>query len=163
MMNIKKIVLPVDFPDPSLGVVRQAATLAHHFHSEIVVLHVVDVLAATVGWSQEKLNQSLGPELEGLTIRHLLVKGDPAKIIVQRAAVEKADLIMMPSHGYTFNPVSSWLRDSESTPLDRMPGLDQCPRGRISGAGVRHPQRSVCGRFQPPYSQNCVVGRANGQ
>jgi nucleotide-binding universal stress UspA family protein len=32
-----------------------------------------------------------------------LVKGDPAQAIVQTAQVEKADLIMMPSHGYTFN------------------------------------------------------------
>jgi nucleotide-binding universal stress UspA family protein len=33
----------------------------------------------------------------------VLVKGDPAQAIVQAAEVEKADLIMMPSHGYTFN------------------------------------------------------------
>jgi nucleotide-binding universal stress UspA family protein len=32
-----------------------------------------------------------------------LVKGDPAQAIVQTAQMEKADLIMMPSHGYTFN------------------------------------------------------------
>jgi len=103
MLNIKRILLPVDFPDPSLGVVRQAATLAHHFHSEIVMLHVVDMLAAAVGWSEEKLDQCLGSELEGLAVQRVLVKGDPAKAIVQTAAVEKADLIMMPSHGYTFN------------------------------------------------------------
>jgi K+-sensing histidine kinase KdpD len=41
MLNIKKILLPVDFPNPSLAVVHQAATLAHRFHSEIVMLHVV--------------------------------------------------------------------------------------------------------------------------
>jgi nucleotide-binding universal stress UspA family protein len=32
-----------------------------------------------------------------------LVKGDPARAIVQMAQEEKADLIMMPSHGFTFN------------------------------------------------------------
>ncbi len=103
MLNIRKILLPVDFPDPSLSVVHQAATLAHHFHSEIVMLHVVNVLAAAVGWSQEKLDQSLGAELEGLAIQRVLVEGDPAKVIVQTAGAEQADLIMMPSHGYTFN------------------------------------------------------------
>ncbi len=103
MLNIKKIVLPVDFPDPSLRVVRQAVTLAHHSNSEIVILHVVDMLAAPVGWTQEKLDQSVGPELEGLAFHSVLVKGDPAKAIVQTAQVENAGLIMMPCHGYTFN------------------------------------------------------------
>jgi nucleotide-binding universal stress UspA family protein len=122
MLNIKKILLPVDFPNPSLRVVHQAATLAHHFHSEIVMLHVVTALNQTAGvpedglelagWdmlaeitkeAQKNLDQSLGPELEGLAIRRMLLKGDPAQAIVQTAQVEQADLIMMPSHGYTFN------------------------------------------------------------
>ncbi len=103
MLNIRKILLPVDFPTPSLPVVHQAATLARHFHSEIVMLHVVDMLAAKIGLTQEKLDQSLGLELEGLTVQRMLVKGDPAKTIVQTAGEKEADLIMMPSHGYTFN------------------------------------------------------------
>ncbi len=121
MLNIKKILLPVDFPNTSLRVVHQAATLAHHFHSEIVMLHVVtaqshaagvpedgelagwDMLAEMVEGAQKNLDQSLGSELEGLAIRSVLVKGDPAQAIVRMAQVEKADLIMMPSHGFTFN------------------------------------------------------------
>jgi nucleotide-binding universal stress UspA family protein len=103
MLNIRKILLPVDFPNPSLPVIHQAATLARHFHSEIVMLHVVDMLAATVGWTQEMLDQSLGPELEGLAVQRMLVKGDPAKAIVRTAEIEEVDLIMMPSHGYAFN------------------------------------------------------------
>ena len=123
MLNIQKILLPVDFPNTSLRVVHQAATLAHHFQSEIVMLHVVtaqshaagvpedgpelagwDMLAAMVREAQEnQQDESLGPELEGLAIERRLVKGDPARAIVQTAQGEKADLIMMPSHGYTFN------------------------------------------------------------
>ena len=53
--------------------------------------------------AQKNLDQSLGPELDGLTIRRVLAKGDPAQAIVETAQQEKADLIMMPSHGYTFN------------------------------------------------------------
>ena len=122
MLSIKKILLPVDFPNASLRVVHQAATLAHHFQSEIVMLHVVtaqshaagvpedgpelagwDMLAEMVREAQENQDESLGPQLEGLAIERMLVKGDPARAIVQTAQVEKADLIMMPSHGYTFN------------------------------------------------------------
>ncbi|MGA2334378.1 MAG: universal stress protein [Terriglobales bacterium] len=122
MLSIKKILLPVDFPNASLRVVHQAATLARNFHSEIVMLHVVtarshaagvpedgpelarwDLLAELVRGAQKNLDLTLGPELEGLAIRSVLLKGDPAKAIVHTAQVENADLIMMPSHGFTFN------------------------------------------------------------
>lgn len=122
MLSIKKILLPVDFPNPSLRVVHQAAALAHHYHSEIVMLHVVpplshgkalpedapkltasELLAQAVQEAQNNLNQPLGPEFDGLSIQRVLAKGDAARAVVQTAAEEKADLIMMPSHGYTFN------------------------------------------------------------
>src|SRR5208337_2279027 len=122
MLNIKKILLPVDFPNPSLNVVHQAATLAHHFHSEIVMLHVVTALSHAAGVPQDStglarwdllakiiraagknLDPSLGPELEDLTIKRLLVKGGAAQAIVRTAEEEKADLIMMPSFGRTFS------------------------------------------------------------
>jgi nucleotide-binding universal stress UspA family protein len=122
MLNIEKILLPVDFPHTSLGVVHQAATLAQHFHSEIVMLHVAtmrshaagvpeddaesagwDLLAEIIREAEKNLDQSLGPGLEGLAIRRVLAEGDPAQAILQTAQVEKADLIMMPSHGYTFD------------------------------------------------------------
>ena len=91
--------------------------LAHHFHSEIVMLHVVtaESHAAGVpedspefaGWDMlaeitREAGKDLGPELEGLAIRRVLLKGNPARAILQTALVEKADLIIMPSHGYTF-------------------------------------------------------------
>jgi nucleotide-binding universal stress UspA family protein len=122
MLNIQKILLPVDFPNASLRVVHQAATLAHHFHSEIVILHVVteqshaagvskdgpaidgrDMLAEIVREAEKKQDPSLGQKLAGLAIRGVLGKGDPAGAIVQASQVEKVDLIMMPSHGSTFN------------------------------------------------------------
>ncbi len=121
MLNIRKILLPVDFPNTSLRVVHQAATLAHHFHSEIVMLHVVtaqshlagvpeggpelagwDMLAEITRGAEKNLDQSLGPELDDLTIQGVLVRGGAAQAIVQMAQEERADLIMMPSHGPTF-------------------------------------------------------------
>jgi nucleotide-binding universal stress UspA family protein len=122
MLNIRKILLPVDFPNASLGVVHQASALAHHFHSEIVMLHVAtaqshaagvpedepestgwDMLAEILRRTEENQDQSLGPELEDLSIERILVEGDPARAIVETAQVEQADLIMMPSHGHTFD------------------------------------------------------------
>jgi nucleotide-binding universal stress UspA family protein len=126
MLNIKKILLPVDFPNASLRVVHQAAALARHFHSEIVMLHVVtaqshaagvpldgpefsswDLLAAILGEAEKSAgknqDQSLRRALEGLGIRCVLVNGEPVRAILQTARTEKADLIMMPSHGFAFN------------------------------------------------------------
>ncbi len=127
MLKIKKILLPVDFPNSSLRIVHQAATLAHHFQSEIVMLHAVteqshavgvpedgpelpgwDLLAAMLREAEKREagktpDQSLRLELQGLAIRCVLLKGDPVQAILQTARAENADLIMMPSHGYAFN------------------------------------------------------------
>jgi nucleotide-binding universal stress UspA family protein len=122
MLNIKKILLPVDFPSASLRVIHQAATLAHHFHCEIVMLHVVTALSHAAGvpeagpelagWdmvaeitreARENKDPTLGPELDSLSIQRVLVKGGVAQAIVQTAQEQNADLIMMPSHGQTFS------------------------------------------------------------
>jgi nucleotide-binding universal stress UspA family protein len=172
MLNIQRILLPVDFPNTSLRVVHQAAMLAHHFHSEIVMLHVVtaqrhaanvpgdgpviagrDMLAEIVEEAEKNQDQSLGQQLEGLAIRRVLVKGDPARAILQTAHVEKADLIMMPSHGSTFDqfllgsvtakvlqgiecPVwtSAHLEEPESLPTPNNPLF------LFGGAGIRDTQ-----------------------
>ena len=122
MLNIKRILLPVDFPNASLGVVYQAATLAHHFHAEIVTLHAATIQSHAAGvpesgpkladWNilmevlrsvPKHLSSSLRQELEGLTIKCVVAEGDPAQAIMRTAQEEKVDLIMMPSHGFTFN------------------------------------------------------------
>jgi nucleotide-binding universal stress UspA family protein len=122
MVNIKKILLPVDFPNPSLPVIHQAATLAHHFHSEVLLLHVVtpqsheagvpdsdpelarwDMLGEIQKQAQRMRDQSLAPELAGLSTEQLAFTGDPVTAIVQTAMQENASLIMMPSHGYNFS------------------------------------------------------------
>jgi nucleotide-binding universal stress UspA family protein len=122
MLRIKKILLPVDFPNTALRVIHQAATLAHHFHSQIVMLHVVtpesraaglpeegpglaawDLLTEIIRGAERNRDESLGPELAGLSIQRVLANGDAAQAIVQTAQEEGADLIMMPSHGSAFS------------------------------------------------------------
>ena len=49
MLNIKRILLPVDIPIASLDVIYQAAILARHFKSEIVMLHVVTAKSHAAG------------------------------------------------------------------------------------------------------------------
>jgi nucleotide-binding universal stress UspA family protein len=121
MLAIDKILLPIDFQDTSKNVVHQASVLARHFHSEIVMLHVVTPLSYSAGMlegsyvpanlndllkellriAQKNLDQSLGPELDGLAVKRVLIEGDPASTIVRTARDEKANLIVMPTHGYS--------------------------------------------------------------
>jgi nucleotide-binding universal stress UspA family protein len=140
MLDIKTILLPVDFPNTSLPVIRQAATLARRFQSEIVALHVVtaeshaagvpesasdranwNMVAEIVRGAQKNLDHSLGAQLDGLAIRPMLVTGDPAQVIVETAKTQKADLIMMPSYRYTF---TRFLLGSESAEITN--GIE-CP------------------------------------
>ena len=115
LLNIKKILLPLDLQEAALPVaaIRQAAALVHHFHSELLILHVVKPLTYLVGndtarelldqavtSEQEKLKQYLGPELDGADVRRIVLKGDPAREILRTAHEEKIDLIVMPTHGY---------------------------------------------------------------
>ena len=116
---MKKILLPVDFPNPPLGVVHEAAFLARHFHSEIVLLHVVtplsfpsgvlesgdeltfrDVHARIVQQAQRDMDQALRLELQGITVKRMLLKGDPSREIVQTARDEKVSLIVMSRHSH---------------------------------------------------------------
>lgn len=120
MWGVHKILLPVDFQDTSKTVAHQAAVLARHFQSEIVMLHVVTPLSYAAGMieggyvpanlgdlynellrsARKNLDILLGPELEGLAVKRVLIEGDPATTIVQTARDEKAGLIAMPTHGY---------------------------------------------------------------
>jgi nucleotide-binding universal stress UspA family protein len=120
MLKIGRILLPIDFQDPSKHVVHQAAVLARHFHSEIVMLHVVtplsysagmieggyvpanlgDLLKELIRQAQKQLDQALGPEFDGIDVKRMLLEGDPALTIVKTARAEKADLIALPTHGY---------------------------------------------------------------
>jgi nucleotide-binding universal stress UspA family protein len=118
-MNIKKILVPLVFDDSSLHVIHQAAYLARHFGSEVVLLHVVtpleypagvlesgheitarDLHAEIVRQAQGHLNQLSRSDLDGIAVRRLLLRGHPAREIAQTARDESVDLIVMSTHGY---------------------------------------------------------------
>ena len=115
LLNIKKILLPLDLLETSLPgpVIHQAAALARHFGAEILLLHVVkpltylgngkstqELLQNAIAREEEKLRNCVGPELEGCTVTRMVLKGDPTHEILRVAHDEKVDLIVMPTHGY---------------------------------------------------------------
>ena len=113
----QKILLPVDFSERSAGAARCAKSLAAHFGSEIILLHVLtppqyEFGALDVGGSMltelyrcraEQVSLDLAAlesaELPGLSVRRVTLEGDPAERIVGFAHNEGAGVIIMPTHG----------------------------------------------------------------
>lgn len=122
MLSIHKILVPVVFANESPGnawhIAQQAAWLARRFHAEIILLHVVtpfnypagllesgheitarDLHAHIVQRAEHELDQALRPELDGIPITRVLLRGDPAREIVEASRNQNADLIVMSTHG----------------------------------------------------------------
>lgn len=118
MEALRKIVAPVDFSERSVGAVRYAELLARHFQSELTLLHVFappplefgdaagpDSVMAELYRNRatevfNDLEDFLVPELAGLKVQRKILEGDTARHIVEFAHRERADLIVMATHGY---------------------------------------------------------------
>ena len=117
MRSLDKILLPVDFSDRSVGAARYAKALALRFHSELILLHVLapphyefgaleiggtmlsQLYATRTAQIGKELDAFLASELAGVAVSRVVAEGDPAAQIVAHAH-ERADLIVMPTHGY---------------------------------------------------------------
>lgn len=106
---------PVDFSaqsESACGVVR---AWAERFGARITMLHVfegVGMLAVenlpveaemnvVAELAAKQLNGFLVKEFAGVTVERVQMKGDAAAVIVEYAATNGVDLIMMPTRGYT--------------------------------------------------------------
>ncbi len=66
---MNKILLPVEVPEARVNAIRQAAFLARHFHSEVILLHVVAPTGYPVGILE--IGYELSPDLHAKIIeRH---------------------------------------------------------------------------------------------
>ena len=115
MINIAKILLPIDFSTRSVDAADAAVAVAEHFGSEIALLHVVTPrlpLPLTTAAQTKVIHSGARIEAEenmngyrpnqwgNIQVTRVLREGDPARTIVEYAAEEHVDLIMMPTHGY---------------------------------------------------------------
>ena len=116
MPMLSKILAPVAFSARCEGAVHYAGALACHFHSELVLLHVVapiptywapdavvmspEVTEDAIEQSKAELEQFAANSLKGINVARVVEEGDPAREIVDYAHNGKFDLIVMPTHGY---------------------------------------------------------------
>ncbi len=123
MLPLRRILCPTDFSEPSYVALEAAVELAEHFAAELVLVHVVTAVpvvptphagaAATtfdVGEYQSSLRRAGEQGLrdlirervpEGVVVRPLLLQGEAAREIVDAAADEAADLVVIATHGRT--------------------------------------------------------------
>jgi nucleotide-binding universal stress UspA family protein len=160
MLSIRRILAPVVFTDTSRRVVRQAAWLARRFHAEMILLHVVpplsypagilesgdeitarDLHAHIVQRAQRDLDQALLPELDGIAVTRLLLRGDPAQEIVNTARDRSVDLIAMSTHGhgafyrFLLGSVTAKVLHESHCPVWTGAHLEEAPAGEFS---IRH-------------------------
>lgn len=118
MFSLAKILLPVDFSELCLeAALRAVPTLSKQFNSEVTVLHVLpsysefggsemgisfsgDLVTGMKDRARQRLDSFLSEELRDVSVKRVLVEGDPARKIVEYAHAENVGLIMMPTHGY---------------------------------------------------------------
>ena len=110
----KTILLAVDFSRTSDAAFLEATALARDWRAWLIIAHVEQPLAAYGGAEvldsyvldacsdalKKRLERIRPPEPE-IPCTHRLTNGDPADEIVRIAGEEKADLIVMGTHGHT--------------------------------------------------------------
>jgi nucleotide-binding universal stress UspA family protein len=110
MLPLRRILYPTDFSEVSASAFRLACGLAGDYKGRLVILHVVpppqshgEVVARQQGDGYHadlwRMLEHLRPEDAALRIERRLEDGDPAETILRVADEERADLIVLGTHG----------------------------------------------------------------
>jgi nucleotide-binding universal stress UspA family protein len=118
MKSIQVVVMPVDFSPRDVAAAHYAAQLYKKHPFRLILLHVLppadyemamleaggQILDTLMEERRTAAKASLAKtcfaELQGIPVERVMVEGFPSERIVQFAAEEKADLILLPTHGY---------------------------------------------------------------
>jgi nucleotide-binding universal stress UspA family protein len=118
MISFERILFPIDFSPQSRAAAPFVKAMAARFHSEVLLLHVIEVPPAWYGSPEggaydalidlssmlqdrrTALQNFFADEPVSFSIRNCVQSGDPAWLITQYAQQKRASLIMMPTHGY---------------------------------------------------------------
>lgn len=113
-MIIHRILCPIDFSDASTHAIEQAITVGGWYGARITALHVTNpaLSSAPAGAGPGGMNESEADRLretiasryqpamaEGMGLDIVIEAGDPAAVILERAAGLASDLVVMGTHG----------------------------------------------------------------
>ena len=120
LLEIKKILVPVDFSGRSAAAAEHAVVMANRFGSDLIFAHVIPLspyhygafesgLYVGAAWPSEsemeatlqrRMSEFVKQVSSGRPVEELVLTGDPAKKIEELAQSSNADLIVLPTHGY---------------------------------------------------------------
>jgi nucleotide-binding universal stress UspA family protein len=182
MLQLKKILFPVDFSESCAGAAAYVAAFAGRFQSELTLLHVVDfgkyvstgpglwsvqpvdISQEASNWARETISTYRAEDFKQLNVIRQVVQGYPADQIVSGAKQSGTDLIMMPSHGlsafrrYILGSVTAKvLHDAEcavwtGVHLDGAPPLDAIRFRKVLCAVDLGPQSERALRWAAAFS-----------
>jgi nucleotide-binding universal stress UspA family protein len=163
MPRYQRILIPTDFSEGVTEALSHAAELARQYKAGITLLHVVDSRYYPSGFfpsyeyfqrlltelkahaKAQMENLSRSPRFRGIALTAKLREGDPALEIVGAAREEKADLIVMGTHGRT--GLGHLLIGSTAEKVVR---TSPCPvltvRSKAAPAAGQKPRRKRLGR-----------------
>jgi len=150
-MKIKKILWPTDFSSNAEKALPYVKSMTQQYGAEIMVLYVIEDIAHHESWYGEfgkghinelmewahksatkRLSQICDKYMDGcpLFTRYVAV-GDPAEEILKLIDKEKADIVVMASHGqkgkYQFGSVTEKVLKSSPVPVTTIPIVPDIP------------------------------------
>jgi nucleotide-binding universal stress UspA family protein len=147
MLPIEKIICPTDFSEPSIEGLKAANELADHFGAQIILLHAIapmptmagagaptgfhipPVLKEMEGKASEELERIKSEKLyKSFEARTMVIYGKPATEIIRIAEEEKADIIVIATHGQ-----SGWRRFLSGSVTERVVRTASCPVLAVPG------------------------------
>jgi nucleotide-binding universal stress UspA family protein len=141
MLPLEKIICSTDFSDSSFKGLKVANELADHFGAQVILLHVIapmptmagagaptgfhipPVLKEMEGQAAQELERLQSEKFEtSIDVRTMVIYGQPANEIVRVAEEEKADIIVIATHGQ-----SGWTRFISGSVTERVVRTASCP------------------------------------
>lgn len=107
MTERKTILVPIDFSSNSIAALEYAAAFARDGNAELLIVHVrgpetnqlEGVGAVEALEALDDALHAVRPTDEGIPCSHRLIEGTPAQAIVETAAAEDVQMIVMGTHG----------------------------------------------------------------
>ncbi len=120
MSRVRRIVYASDFSGASRAAFARAVDLAKTYRAELLVLHVLSMVSPFVGeayvppkiWAEIEARQPRGARIQvdrlvararraGVRVKGLVVLGNPYEDIARTARRQRADILVMGTHGRT--------------------------------------------------------------
>lgn len=146
LLPFKKILCPTDFSEPSQKGVAAAIELAEYFGAEVTLISVVTPVypvaapgvpaSYKIGEFYEEMVEHTTRSLEriekeavppGMRSQRIVARGNAADAIVQHAATEAVDVIVIATHGWT-----GWRKWVFGSVADQVVRFAPCPVLTIS-------------------------------